>query len=198
MAAARRSPVVTDRGTLRAERVVLAAGAWLGELVPALAPRLTVLRQRVGYYRLGQDGAAGRAMPVWARIGLAPDDFAYGLPELVAGEGVKVARHRTSGTADNPDVDPDGADAAALADLDACAHQVLGPRLGARLRVETCLYTMTKDQHFVVDALPGDPRVVIVSACSGHGFKFGPLVGDLVAGLLLDRQRPPPAFALVR
>jgi sarcosine oxidase len=55
---------------------------------------------------------------------------------------------------------------------------------------------MTANEHFVVDALPGEPRIVVCSPCSGHGFKFGPVVGQLAAEILLDQRRPPPEFAL--
>ena len=64
------------------------------------------------------------------------------------------------------------------------------------LGTETCLYTMLPGEHFVVDAWPDDPRVVVCSACSGHGFKFGPVLGRLAAEILLDGRRPPGEFAL--
>jgi glycine/D-amino acid oxidase-like deaminating enzyme len=49
-----------------------------------------------------------------------------------------------------------------------------------------CLYTNTPDQHFVIDRHPDSERVVVLSACSGHGFKFSPVIGDIAADLLLD------------
>jgi len=54
------------------------------------------------------------------------------------------------------------------------------------MRVATCMYTNTPDGHFVIDFSPTDPRVVVVSACSGHGFKFAPIVGDIAADLVCD------------
>ena len=53
-------------------------------------------------------------------------------------------------------------------------------------RTLTCMYTNTPDGHFVIDFSPEDRNVVVISACSGHGFKFGPVIGDIAADLVLD------------
>ena len=47
----------------------------------------------------------------------------------------------------------------------------------------TCLYTMTPDGDFIIDRLPGDERVIVASPCSGHGFKFAPVIGEIIADL---------------
>jgi sarcosine oxidase len=187
----------TACGILRAPRVVLACGAGVGRLLPALASRFLVLRQSVGYFALHATPAQVRAprFPVWARIGEAGNDFLYGLP-AVGSTDVKVARHVTEGRGDDPEVDVPAPPAPALRDLDVCARTVFGARVRARVRAETCLYTMTRDQHFIVDALPKDARIVVCSACSGHGFKFGPVIGKMVADLVLAGARAPAAFAL--
>jgi sarcosine oxidase len=57
-------------------------------------------------------------------------------------------------------------------------------------QVQTCLYTDTPDADFVVDRVPGARQVVTVSACSGHGFKFAPIIGELVVGLLNASDAP--------
>src|SRR5262249_19568058 len=57
---------------------------------------------------------------------------------------------------------------------------------GHVVRTLTCMYTNTPDNHFVIDFAPHDPRVVVISACSGHGFKFGPIIGDIAADLVVD------------
>ena len=66
------------------------------------------------------------------------------------------------------------------------------------LRAETCLYTNTPDEHFVLGALPDHPNVVVGSVCSGHGFKFGPLTGRLLAELALAGQTTVPEFERCR
>lgn len=187
--------VVTDAGVLRVGGIVLAAGAWVGEFVPALRPRLAVIRQHVAYLRLGP-AVAMRApvFPVWAWIGAAADDFFYGLPD--AGEGgVKLGRHLVTGQPDDPDVEATASEHA-LAEVEAFARRTFTAPVLARVHADTCLYTATADEHFVLDTLPGEPRVVVVSACSGHGFKFGPTIGELAASLVLDGVRPPAEFAL--
>jgi sarcosine oxidase len=74
------------------------------------------------------------------------------------------------------------------------------PALEARvLRSATCMYTNTPDQHFLIDRHPNHDNVVIASACSGHGFKFAPAVGELAADLATDAgARPPDLFAVRR
>jgi len=171
--------VSTDRGVLHAERLVVAAGAWTGAILPWLAPRLTVLRQTVGYFSLDGDAAA---LPVWARIGRPGEPFVYGLPEF-GRPGFKAAVHRTAGPPD----DPEGPDDVGTPDIRAL-HDLVARYLPVRgvAGAETCLYTMAPADGFVLDRHPEDPRIVIALCCSGHGFKFGPLTGRIAADLALD------------
>jgi sarcosine oxidase len=57
---------------------------------------------------------------------------------------------------------------------------------GPLLRASVCLFTNTPDEHFIIDRLPDAPQVLVVSACSGHGFKFSSVVGEVVADLVTD------------
>jgi sarcosine oxidase len=66
--------------------------------------------------------------------------------------------------------------------------------VGALLHAETCLYTNTPDERFIIGALPGHPHLIVGSVCSGHGFKFGPLMGRLLAGLALEGRTGVPEF----
>ncbi len=186
--------VRSDRGDVSASRLVIAAGAWTGSLVPALAPRLTVKRQSVGYWPVTGDAAAadpGR-FPVWAHLGPGANGLAYGLPRHGA-PGLKAALHETAGAADDPD-DVGQPDEATLAAVEAFLRDQLTLRLGPRAHAETCLYTSTADEHFVVDRLAADPPVVVLSACSGHGFKFAPLMGRIAADLALEGRSGVEAF----
>jgi sarcosine oxidase len=54
---------------------------------------------------------------------------------------------------------------------------------GGLIGATTCLYTMTPDGHFLIDQLPGAPNVIAASPCSGHGFKFAPVIGEVLADL---------------
>jgi sarcosine oxidase len=179
-------PVVhlRDGAPRAADRLVIAAGSWIGRLVPAISALFRPTRQRVFYfgpqpaerYRLG-------SMPIWIWMGLENDDRYYGMPHVL-GAGVKAARHG------GPDCDPDVIDQRVSPEEIGAIRGALGrivPALGRTepSRIETCLYTMTSDEGFAVDFWPGRDDIVIASPCSGHGFKFSCLVGEAIADLLL-------------
>jgi sarcosine oxidase len=177
----------SDRGVLETERVVVAAGAWLPELVPAVRASLTVVPQTVAYVRLG---VPARTVPSWIHFGGVSDGITYGLAE-VGRDALKVGLHVTHG----PGADPDevGAPtAAALEALRARLARILAVPVRELLGGEPCLYTMTATEDFLIDTWPGDGRLVFVSACSGHGFKFAPLTGRIAAELLLDGKADLP------
>lgn len=186
--------VVTDRGRLRTERLVITAGAWVGDLVPALATHLEVKRQHVGYFAWTGDPEEARPgrFPVWVYLGAPEDGVWYGLPEF-GRPGIKAAFHATGGGGDDPDA-TFAPDPAALDRVRAFLTRQLSRPPGELLHAETCLYTNAPDEHFVVGPLPGDARVVVGAACSGHGFKFGPLMGRILAGLALDGRSGVTAF----
>jgi sarcosine oxidase len=170
----------TPCGVYRCGRLVVTVGGWLGGLFPELAPKLQVAHQDVGYFEV----EAGAEFPVWVYVPERGDSF-YGLPEF-ARSGVKVARHRTGAEGDDPDRQ-------VAAEMPATVRQELerfvAEQFASPARLvgyEACLYTNTVSEDFLLDHHPEDPRIVIGSACSGHGFKFGPLTGRLLSELLLD------------
>jgi len=171
--------VVTDRGELITRRVVVATGAWLPALVPVVRAEITVIPQVVAYFRLG---VPAHSLPSWAHF--APGGVVtYALAD-VGRDAIKVGRHATKGAGADPDSarKPTAEDEAALrSDL----THILAVPVGDLLESESCLYTMTPTEDFIVDRWPGDPRVVFASACSGHGFKFAPLTGRMLAELAL-------------
>ena len=61
---------------------------------------------------------------------------------------------------------------------------------GAMTDARTCLYTMTPDEDFIVDRLPGAENIIVASPCSGHGFKFAPVIGEILAGSRLEGATP--------
>ena len=172
--------IVSDRGVVLAERVVLATGAWLPELVPAARPRLTVVPQTIAYLRLG---VPARTLPLWVHFGGAQTGVIYGLAEI-GRDALKVGRHVTRGPGADPDK-PEPASPGEVAALVREMDQILAVPVHEVLGSETCLYTMTATEDFVIDTLDGDPRVAFASACSGHGFKFAPLTGRLLAELVV-------------
>jgi sarcosine oxidase len=159
----------TSRGRFDADRVVVCAGAWAARLVPRLA-RLAPIAQTVGYFDVDAPG-----LPMWAYNG---DDFFYGLPAFQR-PGIKAAIHLTSGRRD----DPDTAEGPGVSQVRAFLGEHLARPLGDTLATERCLYTNTDDEDFVLDEVDG---VVVGAGFSGHGFKFGPLVGRILGELATE------------
>ncbi|HZN37491.1 MAG TPA: FAD-dependent oxidoreductase [Planctomycetota bacterium] len=174
--------VVIAKATVKARTVVLAAGPWLPALAPPGHEPLTVQRQEVGYFDVAADEAACRAgtFPVWARIGETPENFHYGLPSH-ANSGLKAAVHRTTGPGCDPDAIPPAIDDGALMAL---ARERFAVEVRGLRAAERCLYTMTGDQGLRVGRHARIPQLVVIAACSGHAFKFGPIIGQMAADLV--------------
>jgi glycine/D-amino acid oxidase-like deaminating enzyme len=139
--------------------------------------------------------AVGR-FPVWVYLGDSARGLYYGLPEFGRG-GVKAALHASSGGNDDPDASP-GVDTEEIERVRRFLGAQLAVPVEAIVHVENCLYTNTPDEHFLLGPLPGHPNVVVGSICSGHGFKFGPLTGRLLADLVMDGKTSVPEFERFR
>jgi sarcosine oxidase len=164
--------VRTDAGELRARAVVVAAGAWARGLLATAGIALDVrpTRETVAYFGLGGE----RVPPTLVDWG-SPSIYALPSP----GDGIKAGEHRAG-----PTIDPDIPGAIDDRAVERVARWVAErwPRADPRPhRAETCLYTNTPDEHFVLER---HGRIVVASPCSGHGFKFAPLIGRRLAGLV--------------
>lgn len=186
--------VVTEKGRYSAERMILAAGAWLPTLVDAsLARHFKVYRQQIYWFDIDGDPAAfvPAAMPVFIWELQGPPRGIYGFPALDGPRGgVKVATEQfeIETTADEPDEPISAAEIAGVhADLVAPFIRGLAPRC---VKAVSCLYTVTPDFGFVVDVHPHSDRVLIVAPCSGHGFKHSPAVGEAAAAWAGDGAIP--------
>jgi sarcosine oxidase len=174
--------VTTTRGTHHAAQLVLSAGARLGALVPELP--LTVERLVQMWFE-----------PVGLRTGFEPDIFpiwiweferghyVYGFPR---GEnGVKVARHHEGEITDadhiRRDVAPEEIEA-----MRAVLKRTIPFANGPLNATSVCMYTNLPDENFLVDRHPSHANVMVVSACSGHGFKFAPAIGEAVSDLIVE------------
>jgi sarcosine oxidase len=189
-----RPAVVVGGEALEAERLIVAAGAWVARLLPGLGA-LRPTRQRV-HYLAAEDPAyrVGR-LPVFIHLGDDEGDAYYGMPDT-EGRGVKVAQHF------GPPCDPEaevGEDPAAEGRVREFLRGFLpGLAAAAVTDRETCLYTMAPGEEFVVGPLPGRPDVLVASPCSGHGFKFAPLVGEVLADLAIEGATIPEVGAWTR
>jgi sarcosine oxidase len=187
--------VRTSRARYSASALVLAAGPWLPDLLGEPRFGLWVERQVMHWFARADTGRANDRTPItlWE---YEPGAMFYTIPDL--GAGTKAAFHHAGerGRADEIRRDVAAREIEAIERIVARFVPGLAPRV---LRSATCLYTNTPDQHFLIDRHPDHSRVVIASACSGHGFKFAPAVGELVAGLVTGTMAsPPPLFSLAR
>ena len=184
--------VRTTRGQYSAGALVLAAGPWLPDLLGDERFGLWVERQVMHWFGSGppQSGGEMRApITLWE---YEPGRMFYTVPDF--GSGTKVAFHHAGerGSADGIRRDVDDVEIAAIERIAARYLRRLVPRVR---RSATCLYTNTPDQHFLIDRHPEHANVVIASACSGHGFKFAPAVGEIVAELVAGSAISPPLFS---
>ena len=203
-----RDPVRLDAAPLRrlsldpgdhieADAFVFACGPWLGRLFPdVIGKRVTPTRQEVYYFGTPAGDARFHdpAMPVWVDY---RERLYYGIPGN-ANRGFKVADD-TAG----PEFDPTSGSRDATPSGVAAARAFLRQRFPALgdaplLGSEVCQYEASPDSHFIVDRHPAAANVWIAGGGSGHGFKMGPALGEMLASCVLGTAVPDPQFGLAR
>jgi len=182
--------VTTSKGRYHARRLVITGGAWVNTLLGdvRLHLPLRVLQEQYIYFRPRRNAelfALGR-FPIFIHWGSG--DIGYGFPILDNG-GLKTGFH-----VDNYEVTPDTYDCrprpSVTERVSAYLRRYLPDAAGEPFDAQTCLYTLTPDEDFVIDLVPGLPNVAVSSSCSGHGFKFGPAIGRALADLLAHGMTP--------
>lgn len=178
-------------GVFHARRLVVTAGAWTNRVLAPFGVELplVVTQEQVAFLPVrpgGADHGTGALPPV---LDHRADPNFYALPRIGV-DGVKVGRHR-SGPAIEPDA-PGPRDPVRLRDVVEWARSTLPGLAPEPFGVIPCLYTNTPDFDFVIDRLPRTPSVVVGAGFSGHGFKFAPVVGEMLAALALDEADPVP------
>lgn len=181
--------VRTDRGTYHAGRLVLAAGAWMGALVPALARLAVPERQVLAWLQpLRPDWFTPERFPVF-NLSVEEGRY-YGFPVFEV-PGFKFGRYHHRGEHGTPDAirrQPDAEDEALLRQFSA---RYFPDGNGPTMALRDCMFTNTPDEHFILDHHPAHPEVILASPCSGHGYKFCSVVGEILADLATGRT---PAF----
>ena len=192
-----RSLALSDGSPLKADCYVFACGAWLGELFPKTVGELVQpTKQDVFFFGSppGDDRFSDRHLPVWADH---RGRFRYGIPGSDR-RGFKIADD-TRGAAFDPTNGERVVSPETLRDI----REYVGfrfPALRNAPLVETrvCQYEQTPDSHFIIDRHPAMENVWIVGGGSGHGFKHGPAIGEMMAELILKEREPEPLFGLAR
>ena len=133
-----------------------------------------------------QTASEGR-FPIFIQRFPGSRTFGAGFPLLAGSDGVKLLLDRLG-----PVVAPDDPDREIESDilerLERYAADTVRGLTGRVIEATSCRYTLTPDEDFVIDTHPGHPQIVIASACSGHGFKFGIEIGRILAALAVGRD----------
>ncbi|MGW2289289.1 FAD-dependent oxidoreductase [Streptomyces phaeochromogenes] len=179
--------VDTDQGVLHAGRLVVCAGPWTGELLPAFARPLSVVR--IVNLHLGSSRRHLLEPPLLGAFSVDVPDVGllYGIPAF-GGAGVKIGLDH--GPPEDPSVPAGPVTGAERDRLLGLASRFLPAADGPVEETITCRYTMAPKNRFAVGRLPGEDRVLTAAACSGHGFKFGPALGAALADLAEGKERP--------
>jgi sarcosine oxidase len=186
-----------DGTSVAADCFVFACGPWLGAIFPdVVGRRITPTRQEIYYF--GTPGGDARfldgQLPAWVDYG---DRLIYGIPGN-ANRGFKVADD-TGG----PPFDPTSGDREITPAGVAAARAFLAKRFPALAHApleggEVCQYEASLDANYVIDRHPRATNVWIAGGGSGHGFKMGPVIGEMIASLALGESQPDPSFGLAR
>ena len=176
--------VKTDRAAYRANKMIVTAGAWMRTLLPELTDLAVPERQvliwtqplRPERFELG-------AFPVFNME--VPEGRFYGFP-VYGVPGFKIGKYHHR----REQADPDRMDRECHPEDEAVVRAGIRRYFpdadGPTLAMKSCLFTNSPDEHFILDFHPGCPQVAVASACSGHGFKFCSVVGEIMADLILD------------
>ena len=178
--------VRTPSGTYGAERLVVTAGAWVTNLIEDLRASVEIERLTLFMFQPARNASSltSEMCPnsSWGCVG--DQDSFYTQPDF--GNGFKVAFHHGQ-----TGVDPDRLDRSTTEDEEArvrrLVEQYIPDAAGRILEGAACLYTNLPNKDWVIDRHPQEPRVIVGSPCSGHGFKFASAIGEILADLAMNR-----------
>lgn len=187
----------SDDSTIVADSYIFACGPWLGKLFPhTIGPHLRSSKQEVFFFGTpaGDPSYNDGNLPVWGDHG---DRFIYGIPGN-QGRGFKMADD-TRG----PDFDPtSGERVTSRENIDAArrylAYRFPGLKDAPLLETRICQYENTADNNFIIDRHSKNSNLWIVGGGSGHGFKHGPALGEMVARLVLRDETADSLYRLAR
>jgi sarcosine oxidase len=173
--------IVTDQGEFAARKLVITAGPWAPRLLSGLGIEMHVRRKHL-YWFPTTDARYHEQSGCPTYLYELPHGVYYGFPQIDE-RGVKVAEHSGGEVVADPTNDPRPLDPADLARVEAFLSEYLpgvGRPIGGR---SVCFYTMSPDEHFLLDRHPAYDNVLFAAGLSGHGFKFTSVLGEALADL---------------
>lgn len=183
--------VTTEARTYEAGRLVLSPGPWINSFVPSLKDYLQPYRQIFGWFRpLEPDLFKLGKFPSFTLK--APEGDYYGFP-IHGHPGFKIGGPQHGREVCDPDTLIRENRPADEHNLRQCLQHYLPKAMGPALGIKVCIYTIADDDDFIIDTLPDAPQIVVASPCSGHGFKFASVMGEILSDLAMNLQ---PEFDL--
>src|SRR5262249_27698176 len=157
-------------------------GPWASQLLQRYGRNLTVMRQVMLWFGTRDDRLFRRdRFPIY--LGEVPEGYFYGLP-VIDQFGHKVAQHYGAPELASPsEIDRNPAEVDQLP-VTRFLNKYLPDVTGQVRREQVCTYTLTPNRHFILDRHPEFANVAVAAGFSGHGFKFAPVVGEIMADLL--------------
>jgi sarcosine oxidase len=176
--------VRTDRARYRADRLVIAAGPWAAQSAPVLKSLAMPERQVLIWTQpLRAEAFTPEVFPIFNME--TPEGRFYGFP-VFSVPGFKLGKYHHRGERTDPDAMYRGFDRADETVLREGIERYFPDANGPTLAMKTCLFTNSPDEHFILDLHPEWPQVAIAAGFSGHGFKFAPVIGEIMADLALE------------
>lgn len=188
--------VETGQGVFECRKLVIAAGAWCAELLPALQPVLVPERQVIAWYPAG--GPEFDTLPIFQLETEERERYYFFPPHR--GQGLKVGLYNHRRERGFEHVASRGVDAEDLALLDRGVSMCLPSAGPVATETAECRFTNAPGDRFIIGPWPQDRDIILLSPCSGHGFKFAPVIGEIAANLVLEHDTPIDigAFAVER
>jgi sarcosine oxidase len=182
--------VTTDKARYAADRLIVAAGAWLPQLVGAkYSPLFKIYRQTLFWFEIEGDVAPFRPdrLPIFIWELQRTRQGIYGFPAIDGARSIKIATEQYAAT-----TAPDAVAEVTPEEIAAMHRDFVAPWLAGVssrcVRTATCLYTVTPDFGFVIDVHPDSERIILASPCSGHGFKHSAAIGEALADMAQGRE----------
>ncbi len=183
--------VITGRGSYTAGQLVICPGAWAPQVLGQFGVPITVERQVMYWLDPISSVSSFEDHPVFIHENTSGTPM-YGFPAIDGPHGgVKVAFAR-NGIACTPDTIDRVVHEREIREMRVRAAEVLPTLAGKCLHTKTCMYSNTPDQHFVIGRHPQCAEVIMACGFSGHGFKFVPVIGEILADLIIDRATDHP------